>query len=55
MDEKIRIQLEDFAVVYEKADGLNVKIYVDGELIEERQPTWFLRVLLDEALRLKNR
>ena len=51
----IEIEVGDFTVKYKQSEHpYNVEVYIDGDLVEETQPTWFMSKLLDEALRLKN-
>ena len=50
----ISIEVNDFTVVYRQAQyGTDVEVYVDGNLNESSQYTWYLRELLDETIRLK--
>jgi|GEM_PF-3158346 len=52
--DSILIKVNDFKVKYKQAESsTDVEIYVDGNLNEARQDTWYLRKLLDETISLK--
>ena len=50
----INIKVNDFKVEFKQSEcTTDVEVYVDGNLNEDRQRTWYLRKLLDEAIQLK--
>ena len=55
MKDSIKFKVDDFMVEYcQSKYSNNVKVYVDRELQESRQNTWFMSKLLNRTLELQN-
>lgn len=46
-------RVDDFNVIYKQGAGNNVEVYIDGDLIERNQPTWFMSELFKKTLQVQ--